>query len=893
MRFEAKTYQQQVLDSTKLFFRQCHLLPNPSVAFNAVTEELWGNGLSYNKLEGFPADMPYFCLRIPTGGGKTWLAAKSVQSINRHLLRSDYSVILWLVPSRQIRDQTLKGLRDHQHPLHAALREAGDINVLDLDEAKSMTRATLDTSTTVIVATRQAFQVEDTESRKVYESSGALMHHFEHLSAIQKTELLNDGETMPYSLANALRLRRPFVIVDEAHNSRTELGFDTLAKFRPAGIMELTATPDLVKTPSNVLHSISASELKAEEMIKLPIRLETEPDWQHCLADAIARRGELQTVAVQEQREGEAYLRPVVLIQAEARRKGIETRDVYQVKQELIDNHNIPDDEIIIATGQEKGLEQIDTEFKKGIADPDCPVKYIITQKALAEGWDCPSAYILVSIASLHSSTAVEQILGRVLRQPGAKQRTSPLLNQSYAFVVSRSFSDTASALRDRLVTGAGFERKNVQEFVQAANPDQGRLDLDGGKVTMQPIQIQLVKKPDLKVVTKPVKDKVTWDNKKKTLTITQPLSVEETQELKTSIDDFISQQAIEEAAEISRTSAIEVFTTPAEQGEVFRIPQLAVQLQGELQLFDDPELLEYPWDLSIYDAHPVRDELMLLDAAMKVSEGGEIDISDEGKITTTFIADLQRDLGLAYQPEHWDETKVSAWLCQNIPEESITHENKIAFVAAWVRHLLDVPDYDIARLNQQKFFIRDLIEQRITHLRKSAVTEAYQTTLFGDESGHNLAVNDTYSFTFNPQVYSPSSYYDPNTSKHGYYNFKKHYYGQIGDFDSGEEFECACWLDQQAEKGRVKFWVRNLVRKEGCSFFLQKAVDRFYPDYICVLPNDSILVIEYKGADKWSTDKVKADRNIGNLWASLSHGKCQFVMVKNKEWEQVNDFLS
>ena len=153
----------------------------------------------------------------------------------------------------------------------------------------SNTRATLDTSTTVIVATRQAFQVEEEECRKVYQSSGALMHHFDNLSPTQRDELLTDGEgserTTPYSLANVLRLRRPFVVVDEAHNSRTELAFDMLARFRPSGVMELTATPDLERTPTNVLHSVSAAELKAEEMIKLPVVLETEPNWQQCLGD--------------------------------------------------------------------------------------------------------------------------------------------------------------------------------------------------------------------------------------------------------------------------------------------------------------------------------------------------------------------------------------------------------------------------------------------------------------------------------------------------------------------------------------------------------------------------------------------------------------------------------
>lgn len=384
--FQPKNYQAQVLESIEAYFRACHEFVSPSVAFNAVTERLWGKGLAYSPIAGFPSDMPYFCLRVPTGGGKTWLAAKSVLLINTHLLRSEYSVILWLVPSKAIREQTIKALKDRNHPYHAALRDAGPVTVLDLDEAKNVTRATLETSTTVIVSTRQAFQVEDAEIRKVYESNGTLMHHFEHLTHDQRAGLLKDGDTTPYSLANVLRLRRPFLIVDEAHNSRTELSFDTLARFRPSGIMELTATPDMVKTPSNVLHSVSAAELKGEEMIKLPIVLETEPNWQQCLADAIARRGELQMLAEQERHQGAAYLRPVILIQTEKRRQGVETLDVERVYKELTDNHQVPPEEIVIATGEERGLEKIDSDYTRGIADEACPVKFVITQQALAEG---------------------------------------------------------------------------------------------------------------------------------------------------------------------------------------------------------------------------------------------------------------------------------------------------------------------------------------------------------------------------------------------------------------------------------------------------------------------------------------------------------------------------
>ena len=129
-----------MLDSVEAYFKICHAHGRISLAFNAVTEALWGRGLPYHPLKDLSPGMPYFCLRVPTGGGKTWLAAKSVALVNTHLLRVPHSVVLWLVPSKTIRDQTMRGLKDRQHPLNAALREAGPVTVLDLAEAKSITR---------------------------------------------------------------------------------------------------------------------------------------------------------------------------------------------------------------------------------------------------------------------------------------------------------------------------------------------------------------------------------------------------------------------------------------------------------------------------------------------------------------------------------------------------------------------------------------------------------------------------------------------------------------------------------------------------------------------------------------------------------------------------------
>lgn len=888
--FAPKPYQQDVLESARRYFARCHELGSPGLAFTAVTEELWKRGLPYNRIEGFAPDMPYFCLRVPTGGGKTWLAAKSIALVNAHLLRAEHSVVLWLVPSKAIRDQTLRLLKDRNSGLHAALADAGPTTVLDLEEARSLTRATLDTSTVLVVSTVQAFNREDKDGLKVYQSNGGLMQHFDGLVDAQRAQLLTDGSGgLPYSLANVLRMRRPFLIVDEAHNNRTELAFSTLAAFNPSGILELTATPDTEKTPSNILHSVSAVELKTAGMIKLPVMLEAEADWQKCLAYAADRREQLQAAADAEQRKGAPCLRPLVLIQAQARQRERDTLHWERVLTELVENQRVPSDHVAVATGERNDLEAIEKKYAGGIADPDCPVRFVITQQALAEGWDCPSAYILASLAGTQSETAVEQLLGRVLRQPGATPRATPALNQSYAYVMSADFTSTASALRDRLVEGAGFERKAVEEFVRAARPAQARFDLSSraGRIVVTPVAVPLASPPRVRGLPKDLRDKVSWNRKAGELTILQPLTEAEAGQLAGTVDSEADREAVVQAGEVSRTTAIEVRQSPAERGEALSVPALAVRVQGELQLFDDPEVLDYPFDLSGYDAYPRTDELQALGLADRVSSGGAIDVTGEGRVIVGFISDLGRDLGIAYRPEHWNETRLAAWLCRNLPDASITHGSKWAFVQKWLQRLLQEPGCDLARANRQKFLLRNLLEARIRTLRREAVDQAYQQALFAGGREERVSVGGEFTIDFNPDAYAPAADYD---DRYGAYDFRHHYYGRIGDFDSREEFLCACWLDQHAARGHIRFWVRNLVRKPGASFFLQKADGRFYPDFVCLLPDGTILVVEYKGAQGW-TD-AQDDRDIGKLWAELSDGKCRFVMVRSGQWQQLEDAL-
>jgi type III restriction enzyme len=210
-----KNYQVQTLDALRRYLERAVSLGNADTAFYEITKR------PYVAAPGLPG-LPYVCLRVPTGGGKTLLAAHSVAVATDALLRVDKPVVLWLVPSQTIRDQTLNTLLDREHPNRHALadRFGENVRVLSIQDALYAKRAEYDGGAVIIVSTLQAFRVEEKEGRKVYDSNGELMDHFSGLTAESMALLETAGNTTVYSLANVLRLHRPIVLVDEAHNPR-------------------------------------------------------------------------------------------------------------------------------------------------------------------------------------------------------------------------------------------------------------------------------------------------------------------------------------------------------------------------------------------------------------------------------------------------------------------------------------------------------------------------------------------------------------------------------------------------------------------------------------------------------------------------------------------------
>jgi type III restriction enzyme len=858
-----KEYQRRALDTLRLYFRTGQRIGKASSAFYEVTEQVYGTGIPYREVRELPG-LPYVCLRIPTGGGKTLVACHSIGIAADDLLQADCPVVLWLVPSNAIKEQTSNALKDRNHPYRKALEESmPSVSVLSLQEALYVTPSALATGATIIISTMQAFRVDDIEGRKVYGQSGALMDHFSGIDPILLPSLdkYEDGKPVT-SLANLLRLHRPIVIVDEAHNARTPLSFEALARFNPSCIIELTATPDTDKNPSNVLHSVSAAELKADSMIKLPIRLETRPNWKELVADAIALRKHLEEVALTERRATGEYVRPIMLLQAQPKSQHHDTLTVEVVEQCLLEDFTIPGGEIRRATGTDKGIEGVD------LADPACEVRYIITVQALREGWDCPFAYVLCSVAEMHSSTAVEQILGRIMRLPKAQRKLNEELNMSYAFAASRNFIEAANALENALVQN-GFNRQEAKDLItKFPERPQGGFELFWTKASETVLET-----PKLEFLPAEIASKVSFDVQTGEISYSGVMGEVEKLALQGCFATPEGKASIERIYRKTRGLMAERPTSPAECGEPFSIPLLAIKQGNLFEVFEETHFLEVPWELSKLDPTLTEAEY-----SEKRFDGQmvEIDVSERGQLTKRFISGLQEQMTLISRNESQSVPHLVSWLDSTIPHPDIPPTETGPFLTALVHYLLDHRIFDKQQLFHDKYTLRQKVAAKIEQYRQQARVRAYQTLLL-PECSTPIMVTPEVCFSFNPLEYPY------NTRYQGRYQFQKHYYKEVGNLkDSGEEFDCAVFLDTLQE---VKFWVRNIEKRERHSFWLQTTTDKFYPDFVCVLNDGRFLVVEYKGEDRWSNDDSREKRTLGELWEMRSRGTCLFIMPKGKDF--------
>jgi type III restriction enzyme len=317
------------------------------------------------------------------------------------------------------------------------------------------------------------------------------------------------------------------------------------------------------------------------------------------------------------------------------------------------------------------------------------------------------------------------------------------------------------------------------------------------------------------------------------------------------------------------------------EKRRAFDVPLLAVRIQGQLELFEEGHFLDSPWNLAGCDASLSDAEFSTM---ATIGVAGELDVDDAGKIEIHFVEQLHDQLTLLAAEPGWTVASLVNWIDRQIPHPDIPQVQSSLFIHNAVTDLIDSREISVEQLARHKFRLRNAIEPKINEHRQLHQQRAYQRFLFGD-SVQNIEVSPDLCFSFSEEKYSPNWYYE------GAYTFQKHYFPLIGELKpEGEEFKCAVFLDDLSQ---VRSWVRNLERRPDSSFWLQTSTDRFYPDFVAMLNDERILVVEFKGEDRWSNDDSREKRAVGELWAERSGGRCLFIMPKGTDWSAIKAVVS
>lgn len=300
---------------------------------------------------------------------------------------------------------------------------------------------------------------------------------------------------------------------------------------------------------------------------------------------------------------------------------------------------------------------------------------------------------------------------------------------------------------------------------------------------------------------------------------------------------------------------------------------RLAIRVGEQLELFEADHFLVAEWNLAQCDARLSEGEFP---SRTVVGAAGEIDVSDAGQVAMTrFVAQVQEQLELLSIEPGWTVAALANWLDRQIPHPDITQAISSLFMHTVITGLLEGRGLTVEQLARHKFRLAKAVEKKIAEHRASYAKRAYQAMLF--EGGAQIEVNPELCFTYSEDKYSPSNYYEPG------YRFRNHHFRAIGAFDNDAEEACAAFIDGLDP---VKRWVRNLVRRPEASFWLQTSTDKFYPDFVAELVDGRILVVEYKGGHLW--EAASEDRDVGELWADRSGGKCVFVMLKGRDFNEI-----
>ena len=844
---ELKTYQKKAINDLKSYL-ECL----DSYGIVEGWDKYWqSKGVNASKYHDKIKAVPNVCTKVPTGGGKTFIACASIKAISDVVSKIDKTLVIWLVPSEAILTQTLENLKNPTHPYRERLNADfnSDVEIFSSNDLLTKLNKSNLKSLNIAVLSFASIRINNKEMRKMYQLNGSLV---DFNSSLDDKENLEDVEKL--SVINVIRNFKPIVIVDESHNAKSNLSFEMLENLNASFIYELSATP---KDSSNIIHYTNAMELKQENMVKLPVFLCNFVNVASVIENAISLQNRLEAIAKNEN----VNLRPIVLFQAQS---GVneDAHTFEKLKNKLV-NIGIEKEQIAIKTAKINELNGIDLLHK------DCKIRYIITINALKEGWDCPYAYILASIANKSSTVDVEQLIGRVLRQPNARKYTNQELNVSYVLTCSNDFEGTAKSVIAGL-NGAGFSKddyrqKDFRELEEIVRPQE----------------------PKDKDIFEYANNENDSDEDKNSEFLSADVNVEiiaKNIEQGNKINDILKNaktQANEYDKEVEKTSSnLDYFgdlkvNTSKIKFEVEKIPQFVKILPSNSILFEE---INY----KVLEKEDLEKDFKLADKDIQInfdlaeSSIFEIDLSKDDNLPKYKKASqMQREYFKQYLKTVSDETRIRQsinLIFDKLRKDNVLNENDLKnYIERIVNNLSDERK---ARLLDEIDAYTIKIKNKIKELKSEYREKAFYDLL----NKGNIKIENTFSFEPTIQSSKLSSLRD-----------KSLYEEEIDNLNSLENK----LLTEIVSLDNIKWWHRNKDMKPG---FCINGFINHYPDFIICTENENIIMVEVKGDDR-TNDDSKIKLKLGSKWADKAGDKYSYFMVFEKSKIEgsllVDEFIS
>jgi type III restriction enzyme len=858
---ELKKYQQEVINDLSNYIEQLEKTEQLNVAFFKFWES---KGISLKTLEDNylkPYDnsikgVPRVTVKVPTAGGKTFIACNALKPIFDSFPLDKAKVVVWFVPSDTILKQTYKNLNNPNHPYRQKIDShfGSAVKIYDKESllfGQGFNPVEIKEQLSILVLSVQSF-VET-----VRKGLPRAYRENENLAEFPKTfqnknKLLTDvDETALFQVIIQLN---PVIIIDESHNFEADLRIEMLNNINPSFIFDLTATP---RDKSNILSFVDAIKLKQNNMVKLPVIVYNHHDTNEVINSAIQLQKTLETKAKTEEENGGKYIRPIVLFQAQPRTSDYNVT-FEKIKAQLIEL-DIPENQIKLKTAEKDEIKNVD------LLSRECEVRYIITINALKEGWDCPFAYVLASLANKTSAVDVEQILGRVLRLPYVTKHKQDLLNYSYVFTSSNNFLNTL----DKIIIGlnkAGFSSKDYRikdsqkEIEPEAKEAQGSFEgLFSGSQTNE-TESDETNNDELEIDTESIKEISKSDKCKQQLDDIIDLAHNTNEEFEKTIEQYEKEDNLIPTELKEKVKTYPIKDTFKEDVKDLKLPSFFKKVKQSSVFETEGSYIPLTKNL-LLDGFDLSKEDHKIDFSQTSSEMASIDLFEGRKdeFVPKYRKETQqvKDAFVEYFSTLSPEGKInqiSGRLTRaikridEIPEPIITAYIKTA--------ISDLDSNKISEISSNEFHYARIIKKKIQELTNRYAEKRFSILL---DKG---TVSCLASFEFHKKI-------NPKNTVAG---ITKNLYveeGEMNDFEKKVIYDVAN-LDS------VVFWHRNLERGKG---FLLNGFINHYPDFIVKMKNGKIILIETKGDHLDGSDSLQKLR-LGAKWASKAGDNYRYFMV-------------